>query len=462
MAGVVAHMVGLNAAAGGGVTVAQGRLYFRSVGAEATGTAAVVPGLPAGWQEDDILILFVNSANEAIATPGGWTEVSASPQGTGTGATAGAVRLGVFWKRATSGEVAPTVADTGNHTYAVIAAYVDCVDSGDPVDVSAGDTVSSPSSAVTWPTITTTVDDAQIVTLISTGQDAAIGALLPVTITNANLVDPEVRFDDGSVSSFGGSLSIGDGMKVALGATGTTTATLQNTATQARIVLALKPRVSDLPYVASVGATAGGGGDVSPQLPPGWQENDIFLLVVESANQAASAPAGYASVTNSPQGTGSAGVAGGTRLSVFWKRATSSESAPTVADTGDNTFAAILALRGCLTSGDPWEASAGDVASSASTSVTFPAVTTLGADRLIVNIVAHDIDAAGVSQASAWANSTLRFLVPLLDDTTSSGSGGGLAVAVGAMDSAGSTGTTTATLASSVTQGRITLAFPPA
>jgi hypothetical protein len=66
-------------------------------------------------------------------------------------------------------------------------------------------------------------------------------------------------------------------------------------------------------------------GNVTPALPT-YSENDILLLCVQSCNEAIAAPAGYSEVTNSPQGTGTAAVAGSVRLAVFWKRASSSES----------------------------------------------------------------------------------------------------------------------------------------
>jgi len=58
---------------------------------------------------------------------------------------------------------------------------------------------------------------------------------------------------------------------------------------------------------------------------PTHQIGDIGLLIVETANQAVtlSTPAGFVEVTNSPQGTGTAGGTTATRLSVFWARATS-------------------------------------------------------------------------------------------------------------------------------------------
>lgn len=457
MPGLAGIMAGLSADAAG--VLALGRPYFRSAGVHASGIGNVTPALPVGWQENDIFILSVNSSNEAISAPAGWTEVSASPQGTGTAVTIGAVRLAVFWRRATSSESAPTVTDTGDHTLAQITAYADCVTSGDPIDVAAGDVLAVADTPITWPSVTTTVTNTMVVNLLATSRDSTTSGMSNGNPTNASLTDPRNRFNDGSSSGTGGSLSVIDGFKAAIGASGSTTHTCTGPFTQARITLALKPRLSNLPFVVSVGTR--GTDSVNPGLPAGYAANDIFLMAVETANEAISTPSGYSTVTDSPQGTGSAGVAGGVRLTLFWKRASGSESTVALADSGDHTQGWIVCVRGCVTSGDPWEASAGDVASSASTSVTFPAVTTLGTDRLILNFLAHDTDAL-VPQTSAWTNAALRFYLPFFDETTSSASGGGGALGIGAKDAAGSTGSSTATLLSSVTQGRITLALKAA
>lgn len=438
------------------VSLDGGRPYFRSVGTVGDGVGDITPGLPTGWRENDIFLLCVESTNNAITGPGGsWAEITDSPQGTGVAGSPGSTRLAVFWKRATSSESAPTVPDTGDHTYGVIAAFADCIETGDPFDDTAGDVEASVSSTLTFPGITTTVDRALVVNLLGHGVSGSVNAPL----TNADLVDPTEIFDASTTTGVNGGLAIATGLKLAAGAVGSTTGTMSG-ARQARITLGLKPRASARPYLVSVGSFAGGVADITPGLPASYASGDIFLLMVETANQAVSAPSGYAAVTNSPQGTGTAGAAGGVRLSVFWKRATGSEVAPTVADTGDHQSAMILCLRGCATSGDPWEASAGDVEASASATITFPAVTTLGTDRLIVQMAANDADLSG-PQVSAWANSTMQFLCEVADNFSGSNTGGGLAAGVGGMNTAGSTGSSTAT-GPNATQGRITLAFPPA
>jgi len=71
---------------------------YQGKGTFTSGAGALSVPVPAGYQDNDIFILFVESENQAIATPSGWTQVANSPQFTGTARAAGAVRLAVFYK----------------------------------------------------------------------------------------------------------------------------------------------------------------------------------------------------------------------------------------------------------------------------------------------------------------------------------------------------------------------------
>ena len=59
---------------------------FVAAGTVASGTGTITPALPAGLQANDILLLFVETANQAISITnqngGTWTQVTGSPQGT--------------------------------------------------------------------------------------------------------------------------------------------------------------------------------------------------------------------------------------------------------------------------------------------------------------------------------------------------------------------------------------------
>lgn len=103
------------------------------------------------------------------------------------------------------------------------------------------------------------------------------------------------------------------------------------------------------PTFQAAGTAGGGAGAVSPAWPA-HQVGDVALLFVESSGDQAvtlSVPAGFVAVANSPQFTFPGGPATGTRITVFWARATSTAmSTPTVADPGNHVYAPIITYRG--------------------------------------------------------------------------------------------------------------------
>ncbi|MEI6649802.1 MAG: glycine-rich domain-containing protein [Candidatus Moraniibacteriota bacterium] len=212
---------------------------FRAVGTAATGTTTVTPGLPAGHATNDILILFVQSSNEFVTAPSGYTQIG--PQhGSGTNVVAGANRLAMFWKRDGGAESAPTVADSGDHTYAVIAAFSGCPTTGDPFKyVSGGEkTTASGSGSATGGQ--TTIDNSLIVTAVTTSLDAVSSATYS-SWANTSLSSVTEQFDGGIADGTGGSIGIVTGGKAAAGAVGATTVTESSSTVDAYATIALLP-----------------------------------------------------------------------------------------------------------------------------------------------------------------------------------------------------------------------------
>lgn len=205
-----------------------------------------------------------------------------------------------------------------------------------------------------------------------------------------------------------------------------------------------------MPTWVATGAKGEGTGNVTPALPVGWAEDDIFLLHIETANEPPAAITDWLQVPDSPQGIGSAGGAGSYALSVWWRRATSSESAPTITDPGDHCLAVISAYRGARTSGNPYDVTAGDTTSTTSTTaVSIPGDTTTEADCLIVASVAGHLDVT----FGTWANADLANVAEVADVLTTDGNNGAIGVAVGEKATAGLFGATTATASGAVRQG---------
>jgi hypothetical protein len=200
------------------------------------------------------------------------------------------------------------------------------------------------------------------------------------------------------------------------------------------------------------------GGTVS--LPSGLQQDDVLLLLVETANQTVdvTAPAGWGVVPGSPQGAGTGGGTAATRISVFWKRYAAGDANPTLSDSGNHQSAQILAFRGTASSGDPWDATAYGAAG-ASTAITIPGLTTTVPDTLIVDIVAHGIDTAASNQVSGFDNPSVVGLQKIADNSSTAGNGGGLAVAISRKLTPGAVSATTAVLASSFQQGLFKIAL---
>lgn len=200
---------------------------------------------------------------------------------------------------------------------------------------------------------------------------------------------------------------------------------------------------------AVAGNSSGAMASISPALPAGWAQNDIFIVWITDFSNDLVAPSGWTQVTNSPGHE--------TNFAYYsymmWKRAGSSESAPTFTSASSNIVQAqMYAFRGCTTSGSPIDAAAFTNPGSSSTTMTFPSVTTTQNDAMIF---LHTSDSAGT--ASGWTNATLGTVTERVD--TSDAAGDNFSAATGVMTTAGSTGTSTATISSSTWGGPWTIAL---
>ncbi len=217
-------------------------------------------------------------------------------------------------------------------------------------------------------------------------------------------------------------------------------------------ILGLNPR----PKVRGVGASAAGTGAVTPPLPTGVQKDDILVMYVETENQAVTAPAGWSLIHAPSITTGTP-----TRLTVLWKRAVTGETAPIVADPGDHVIARIVAVSGCIKTGNPWNVSNQGTEETSDTSVEFVSVSTTVDHCLVLNAVATGVDTSSTAHASAWTNANLQALTERMDNWTAEGAGGGFAMASGVKVKAGATGVTTATVGTAAPKAQSTLALKP-
>ena len=107
-------------------------------------------------------------------------------------------------------------------------------------------------------------------------------------------------------------------------------------------------------------------------------------------------PQGFVALPSVPQVAGAYTAGDATALAVYWCRATSSAmAAPTIESLGDHVYTRIVTFRGCVNTGNPWNAVAGGVNYPVSTSATLPALTTDVVDTLIVLLLSSGRDGTG-------------------------------------------------------------------
>lgn len=216
-----------------------------------------------------------------------------------------------------------------------------------------------------------------------------------------------------------------------------------------------------VPTYVGASQITGATGAITCTLPASIATDDILLLFIETANEAisiANANGGtWTEVTNSPQGTGTAGGTTATRLTTFWSRYNGSQTAPVTSDSGDHQFAVMIAVRGCETSGNPWNITSGNTDAS-DTSLSIDGATTTVNDCFVVTAAALADDASDL--ASGWTHSFTSHN-QRSNWTTTAGNDGRLLITTGEYLTAGTYGATTATLDVAIVKACMTVALMP-
>ncbi len=223
-----------------------------------------------------------------------------------------------------------------------------------------------------------------------------------------------------------------------------------------------------VPTFVNAGAVAAGTGAITPALPANIAVDDILLLFLETSNQAISianqSGGTWTAVLNSPQSTGTAAGADGARLTVFWSRYNGTQTAPVTNDSGDHQLGRIIAVRGVMASGNPWDVTAGGVeAGNTDTSGSIPGTNTTVANTLVVAAIATALpDSTTTTVFSGWTNAGLAGVTERTDNSTTSGNGGGLGIATGTRAATGAYGATTVTTSASTAKAMMSIALRPA
>ena len=213
---------------------------FRTKGAFTAGTGSIVVPEPVTKWTGDLLLLVVNTANQPIAAPSGWTQVANSPQGTGTGGSAGATSIQAFWLIAGPYLYDVTLPDAGSYIAGQMFAFSG-VDSTTPINVTAGSVQATAATAWTFPAATTTRADCLVLNVVGMDCDANSDNTLLSSWANANLSSGTEITDATSGSGVGGGIGMFAGGLAAAGSSGATTVTSAESTTAAFLTISLAP-----------------------------------------------------------------------------------------------------------------------------------------------------------------------------------------------------------------------------
>lgn len=210
-----------------------------SVGSAFSGTGVPTATLPGTHAANDILVLCLQSSNESnVSPPAGYTQLG--PQnGIGAAATAGSTKLSIFWKRDGGSESAPTIPDTGDHTYGVMFAVRGCPTTGDPFCIGGQGFKFTASTTGTSDIGTSMMDNCLVVTVFAHGVDSA--SAQGSSPTNADLSSVTEQFDGATTDGTGGGIYIMSGVKAVRGQFGASTVTWANSTVDVSTVIEFIP-----------------------------------------------------------------------------------------------------------------------------------------------------------------------------------------------------------------------------
>ena len=214
--------------------------YPRYIGktAFASGTGALTVAALTGTRAGDIIILFVESANQTITAADAGYSALVAQIGTGTAAAAGGVRIATFYRiLGDEADTTTSVSDSGDHTTAIKMLFRDTSLDNAAFFVAATSTQAA-TTAMVFPAVTTATDESLVVLAVAQDTDAASTATVGA-VTNANLANITERHDQTVASGQGGGLAVITGEKATAGSTGTSTATGSTSVTHAYHTISL-------------------------------------------------------------------------------------------------------------------------------------------------------------------------------------------------------------------------------
>jgi len=208
---------------------------FRANSTIVSGLGNITITYPAGYAANDILVLALEGANQSNAqahtnlTNNNWIRVANSNVTQGTLGATTATKVDIWWRRVTSNSnTAVTIVDFGDHTIAVMAAFSNCVTTGDPWDTGTAAgvnvVVGTATSQVTFRNVTTSEANTLVLNWITSPRDAAAAHInaSPIIITSPSGDETDIteRIDWGATQGNGGSIALLTYRKPSAGQTG--------------------------------------------------------------------------------------------------------------------------------------------------------------------------------------------------------------------------------------------------
>lgn len=218
---------------------------IRGIGAIEAAAASIthtIGGTSGISEPGDLILIFLESANQAFTAPvgGGYTQLASSPQGQGTAGGANATRLTIFYKIADGTETTYVTGDSGDHN--IICSFVLAnVDKQEPINATAGQSLVA-ATAIDCPSVTTTRPECLMILAMATDRDLNTTNANFSAPVNANLTNFVERIDQTFNTQQGGGLGIYTAQKGTAGATGNTSFTQAATEETSNITIAIAPR----------------------------------------------------------------------------------------------------------------------------------------------------------------------------------------------------------------------------
>lgn len=217
-----------------------------------------------------------------------------------------------------------------------------------------------------------------------------------------------------------------------------------------------------VPVVRAVGTRDGNVGTITPGFPAGNVAGDLLVMFTECDGAQTVTVSGWTECPGSPQSADTASSTD-TKLQAFYRIYAAGASATTT-DSGDHQVGRIIGIKaGTFDPVNPFNASGGGTDTTADTSGSIPGAVTTVANCLVLAACSSGFDVAGdgTAEFSGWANANLTNIVEQIDNTESSGNGGGIGVASGSYAGPGDYGATDVTLANASLKGMLSLAVAP-